>query len=162
MAKWLVTIDDQGVQAQFGLGSGDMEQNAKDEKLFSKGRLIDKAKIIFVFEYGQVPSDSYSDKDKLKSIQQKMKNSFYQKRGAFNPSEYFGYQMRQKTLNNYIEVVSELDADDVSEFHRKYSGIEGAIEILYNTEKVMKGSGGDPAKTVMKWIKKLELEKEDE
>lgn len=163
MAKWLVTIDEEGVQTQFGLGSGDMEQNAKDEKAFNKENLANKAKVIFTFEQGRAPNDGYRDKDSLSSIQKRLKGDFYKKRGAFNPAEYFGYQMRQKTISGkYIEVVAELDADDIGEFHQKYSGLDGAIEILLSAERLMKPTTDNPGKTIMKWIKKLELEKEDE
>ena len=161
MAKWLVTIDDEGVQAQFGLGSGDMDKNAEDEKAFSKIDLKNKAKVIFVFTRKKLPSDDYSDRRELDSIAKGMKSSFYQKRGAFDPSEHFGYDMRKKSLGKYIEVVSELEADDVSEFHRKYSGLDGAIDILFNAERIMSPTT-DPGKTIMKWVKRLELEQEDD
>src|SRR6056297_853863 len=117
MAKWLVTIDSEGAQTQFGLGSGDIDKNAQDEKRFSKESLVSKAKVLFVFDNGRLPVDNHRDREELSKIQSKLRNSFYQKRGAFNPSEYFGYQMRQNTLGKYIEVISELEADDVGEFH---------------------------------------------
>lgn len=161
MGKWLVAIDEEGIQAQFGLGSGDMEKNAEEEKKL-KENAENRAKVIYVFEYEEHPGSGSNRR--LQDLIRRRRDQFYQERGAFNPAEMMGYNMRKTTIGgNYIEVLADLpNADNIQQFQRNYSGLDGAIEILLSTEKIMHGAGKDPAKSVMKWIKKLELEKEED
>jgi hypothetical protein len=147
--KWLVLIDDNGVQGQIKAGT-DVAAAAAEEKSLEK-----RAKIMWAFERND-PSEKFSEYFKIK------RNELSKKYNAATPDEFFGFNMRKRFANfNGLEVLADLDANDYPDFHKKYQGLKGAIEILSNSEKVMSGGGKDPAKAVHKMIRRLELEDED-
>jgi hypothetical protein len=155
--KWLVCINDEGVQCQVPAGR-DVEKAAKEQK-----SLKNHAKIIFVFKFpGANPDGDYEEGRKFGEFFKTKTQELHKKYGAADPAEFMGYNIRKRAaLGNGIEVLAELDADDYSEFRKKYGGIDGAIDILLNTKKVMTGAGKDPGKAVNKLIRKLEIEKEE-
>lgn len=152
--KWLVLIDAKGIQGQIKAGT-DIAAAAEEEKSLEK-----RTKIIWAFEKQDYQKD---DQDaKFADFVKKKRNELSKKYNAASPDEFFGYNMRKRYANfEGIEVLADLDANDYSDFHKKYSGLKGAIEILANTEKVMSGGGNDPAKAVHKMMRRLEIEDED-
>lgn len=157
--KWLVVINDEGMQAQVPVGE-DIEKDAKEEK-----NLKNRIQLIIVLEHGIDPQSEMSrnEKEEYNELFNKYRNTFYRNKKSATPAEMLGYNMRKRYVGGkYIEVLADLDAKDYSEFSRKYRGYQGAIDILWNTEKIMTGASSDPIKTVKKWIKKLEVEAEDE
>jgi hypothetical protein len=133
----------------------DVAKAAKEQK-----GIKNHAMIMFVFD--NPGKDPVVRPREFNEYLGKITKKLHTKYGAADPAEFFGYQIRkQYAMGNGIEVLADLDADDYREFGKKYSGIDGAIKILYNTEKVMTGAGKDPAKAVSKLIRKLEIEAED-
>jgi len=161
--KWLVCINSEGKQCQIPAGKGDLKKAAEEEKALNK-----QAKIRFIFEFGeggQDPDKDYQNRETFKHFKNVLKQRLYKKYGAADPSEYFGYSLRKAyAMGDGIEVLADLDADDFDEFKKKYSGAKGAAKILWSTEKIMSGSydRNEPAKTISKMIRKLEIEAEDE
>jgi hypothetical protein len=159
--KWLVCINDEGVQCQIPAGR-DPDKAAEEQKDLKK-----YAKIKFVFEFGEGghnPDGDYQDQKSFGHFLNIETQKLHKKYGAADPHDFFGYNLRKQTsLGKGLEVLSDLDAENYSEFRKKYSGIKGAIDILLNTEKIMSGSYDreNPGKSVMKLIKKLEIEAED-
>ena len=158
---WLVCINNEGIQCQVPVGKkGASKKIAADEEGLEK-----KSKIKFIFEFGEGgedPDKGYQNQKTFKDFHNVERQRLYKKYGAAAPSEIKGYSLRTHyVIGDGVEVLAELDAKNYEEFKKKYSGINGAIEVLYNTKKVMKGAGHNPAKTVSKLIRKLEIETED-
>lgn len=156
--KWLVSINDEGIQCQFLMGR-DLEISAAKEKEFGKN-VVERSKIVHIFEKGPI-SDDYTGTSSLGEIIRKRRANFYKGEEAWSDAEKIGYDLRKRSLGKYIEVLAELDADNLDEFEKNYSGYKGAIAILYSTEKVMWGAGSGASKAVAKMIRKLEIEAED-
>jgi len=147
--KWLVLVDGNGIQGQIKAGT-DIAAAAEEEKSLEK-----HAKIMWAFE----KKDSA---DKFSQFFKEKRNELSKKYNAASPEEFMGYNMRKRYANfTGIEVLADLDANDYSDFHKKYSGIKGVIEILSSAEKVMSGGGSDPVKAISKLIRKLEIDAED-
>lgn len=154
MTDWLVTITLQGVITQFKLGDGYEDHSVQQkEKELNSDSVINRAKILFVFHEGRRPQDDYRDNKLIKKYVQKMKNEFYSSNNAWNQGEMWGYKMRQNTIKGqpYIEIISRVDADTLGEFQKL-----SAQDLLYSTVKLMYPTKNDAAKTVVKWIQKLE------
>lgn len=160
--KWLVTINSEGIQCQVPVGKN-ISAAAAEEK-----SLENRAQIVFIFKHATAPPKpgswdispvfvrAWSDE------KAKARRVLHKKYGAATPGEISGYNLRkQYAMGDGVEVLADLDAKDYDEFRKKYSGFDGAIGVLERTEKVMSGAGKDPAKTINKLIRKLEIEAED-
>jgi hypothetical protein len=159
MSKWLCVINDEGIQAKFLAGTN-IAAAAKDTK-----DMMRHAKIMYIFETGLNPnSREYEDQKKYSAYITKKEKEITEKHGAWSQSEYFGYDLRKRYIgSDYIEVLADIDAKDIDEFQKKYSGIKGAIEILQNTEKLMspRAENSEKAsKLISKQIRKLQIELE--
>jgi len=121
---------------------------------------------MFAFEFGgggHDPDGHGLDKNNFMNFLKVLTQKLHKKYGAADPQEFFGYNMRkQYAMGSGVEVLADLDAKNYGEFSKKYRGIQGAIDILLSTKKVMSGGGKDPAKTIFKLVRKLEIEAEDE
>lgn len=159
--KWLVCINDEGVQCKVPVGK-DTEKAAEEQKNLKK-----YGKIMFVFDSGgKDPDKDYEAQKEYGQWLKRATDKLHKKYGAASPSEVGGYNLRkQYAMGNGIEVLANLDdAKDYDEFAKNYSGLEGAVDILLNTERIMSGNYNreNPGKSVMKMIKKLQLEIDDE
>jgi hypothetical protein len=136
----------------------DVEKAAIEQKSLAK-----YAKIKFAFEFAKDPDGSWEDKKSFANFLSVLTQRLHKKYKASDPAEFHGYKLRkQYSLGSGIEVLADLDAKDYDEFRKKYKGIQGAIDILLSTKKVMSGGTKDPARDVSKLIRKLEIEAEDE
>jgi len=156
--KWLAVINDEGIQAKIPAGR-DTDKAAEEQKNMKK-----YAKIMFIFySHGKDPEGDYDDRKEYGQFLKDLTSKLHKKYGAADPSDFFGYNLRkQYAMGNGLEVLADLDAKDYQEFTKKYRGIQGAIDILLNTEKIMSGSynRAEPGKSVHKLIRKLEIEAE--
>jgi hypothetical protein len=159
--KWLVTINDEGIQAQFQAGEN-LDKSVEVEKKF-KEDIEQRAQIIFVFQEGKAPTEHYNDRQIISTIKNKRASEFYASQKSWTPHEKWGYDLRKRYAGgNYIEVLADLDAKDISEFHKNYKGSKGVADILINTERVYSGAGKDAAKTVARWIKRFQAIEDEE
>lgn len=181
--QWLVVIDEEGVQAQYLMGKDTKKAAQEESGLRDKAKCLFKTheRIMIAFEYGYDPVDEKSSTSSIQAIKQldwdeqrkwnrefntfynEMRNELSKKYGASNPSGKYGYDIRKTTLRNYIEVLAELDANDYEQFHKKYSGLEGAIEILSSAIKLLHphaATSAEASEKVMKWMTKLQNEKD--
>jgi hypothetical protein len=160
---WQVCIDQTGVQMQLCLGDND--KIALKQRSFM--HTYDKLRIKYLFNGWTGPQVMSSvwykgtvyEKEIREGVREIAKK--YGAEGYYDGEPY--YQMRKSSLSDYIEVIATLDAKNYDDFGKKYSGIDGAIEILSNTKTVLRGAGvlGDAAGAVNRMIRKLEFEKEN-
>ena len=155
---WRVAICHLGIRGQICLGSDPEKMELERESL------INKTKIKLLFEKNEVQrvlDDSWKYvKEYLTDITQKLEE-IDEKYGAKGTRGAFKfYQMSVNTETDKIEIRVDVPEKDVGEFHRSYGDIEGAIKLLYSADRVY-SSSSDPAKLILKWVKKLELEMED-
>lgn len=162
--KWLVCVNSEGVQCQVPTGTN-TKKAAEELKV-----LLNRAKIKFAFEYksgGHDPNSSdYETEKAFGQFLAELTRKIHEKYGAASPAEFTGYTMRKRyAMGDGIEVMADLDADNYEEFHKKYHGAQGGIDILDRTVKLMSPPVSDKdkaAKLIFKFRKKLEAEKEDE
>lgn len=176
--QWLVAIDEEGVQMQYLMGV-DTEKAAKEESgLKNKAKCIFKTheRLKLVFEFGYDPIDPRGSHNRKMSRDEErqwdrdfqnfynnMKEKLSKKYKASSPREKYGYDIRKTTLRNYIEVLADLDAKDYDQFRNNYSGLDGAIDILGSTIKLLHPHADtsiEASEKVTKWITKLQNEKE--
>lgn len=157
--NWLVTINDEGVQCKILAGSERGAKKAAEEQKVLKNH----AKIKFVFKFEKDPAGDYEDKQAFRDFLNVQVQDLFKKYGAASPEEFYGYNMRKRVaMGNGMEVLAKLDAKNYDEFHRNYSGIDGAIDILLSADRIMSGDYDrkGPGKSVSKLIRKLEISKE--
>jgi hypothetical protein len=165
--EWLVVIDDEGVQAQYLMGKS-TEKAAQEEVGLKK-----HARIVFAFENKIDPEGRTPDnmewrewreiQENWKEFVRKRVGDIHAKWGASPAPMKHGYDIRKTTLKNYIEVLAELDAKDYDQFHKNYQGLDGAIEILASTIKLMSphvATAEEAGEKVMKWMTKLRNEQD--
>lgn len=168
---WRVAINHLGVLRQICMGK-DPSKIAKEQSKIKKEDPIARKRIRLELIFTKCKNDRDYDiivdeerwmswfniSDKI--IYQKNLEKIAAKYGAAGTmAGMMGYEMGINTEGDKIEILVDVPAKDYSEFHKKYGGREGAIELLYNAQRVY--SSGDPAKLVLKWVKKLELEMEE-
>ncbi len=151
--KWIVVINDEGIQAKVPVGD-----NLKDAER-DQNNLKKYGYIKFIFESdppGQNPERNREYREWFAEETEKL----HKKYGAASPREIGGYNMRKQTaMGNGVEILADLDAKDYDEFGKKYSGYNGATEILLNTERILSGryNRDNPGKSISNLIKKLEI-----
>jgi len=165
---WKVAINHLGVLRQICLGR-DPNKVAQEQKKIKKDDLVNKYRIQILFtkcktnsDFQDILSENWMnhfrvspDKfyfDELEKIAAK-----YDAAGTMASMRV--YEIGVNSESDKIEILVNVDAKDYSEFHKKFGGLEGAIELLYSAERVY--GYNDPAKAVLKWVKKLELEMEE-
>ena len=147
--KYLVCIDSDGVQCKFKLGDNPVRSEIK-----MRSR-TNRASIKFLFETLQDPRGNKDFEEIKKEIMAKISKEDDVWTG------YNGYTIRKTTLKKYIEVI--VDMSDRQFQSAESRGIDGAIDILLSTEKLVSPkvkSSEEVATIIQKWIKKLELENE--
>lgn len=162
---WEVYIDRNGIQCQLKLGKNP-DRIATKQMGWSDGKRI-RIQLVFETEghLKEILDDNeyaYLDSYK-KALKNRMNDIADEQDVAATMEMRWGFEMRISTIKpDCIGVIAEVDdADDYDEFQRKYSGLEGAKNILLSTTAIIYGCGKDPGKTIMKWLKRLELEEED-
>lgn len=177
--QWLVSLDNKGIQAQFKMGK-DIEKSAQKEKildfkLFAKLRVMfvfsdyyEKSDITFLKKYPHC-FDGYKNKFQsylqsiniTKEILKEKIDDFYKKENSWSPTEYNMFMMRAQTISDGILILVDVPESTVEKFHKAYSGKEE--DLLMSTKKIIKPAKvNDPGKFILKWIKKFELEREDD
>lgn len=157
--NWLVVINDEGVQCQVLAGPESGAKKAAEEQKTLKNY----AKIKFIFKFALDPDGDYEDKQAFRDFLNVQVQDLFKKYGAASPQEFSGYNMRKRVaMGNGMEILAKLDAKNYDEFHRGYSGIDGAIDILLSADRIMSGDydRNSPGKSVSKLIRKLEISKE--
>ena len=183
--EWLVVIDEEGIQQQFKMGTDTKSAASEESGLKNKAKSNFKTheRIVFIFSKNGGwdpieempaelrPKDWYLNKrpdaekfqENFEEYYKKLIKELHGKYKAWSGPEFHGYTIRKTTLKNYIEVLAELDAKDYEEFHTKYKGYRGAIEILYSTQKLLHPhveTSQQAGEKVIKWVKKLQAEEE--
>ncbi len=165
--KWLVCISTSGVECKMPIG-----ENPSEIKNLIKSVTKQHFGIYYVFErhpgsiqFYEKEENSYSynsDNQSFINWCEGKKHKIAFAHGADTISSK-GYELRKRYIgNDYIEVLADLEAEDYKDF--QYYDEDGAIEILSSAEKLMHPSVKDSSeavKLISKWIKKLELEKEE-
>ena len=162
---WQVCISNHGVEQQLCLG--DKKTIAKKQEHFLRSFDRKRIKLVFNGYDSIIVASKYWYRgigdEELEAMINKELEVIANKYGAYGYyASLQGYNIRKTTLPDYIEVFADLDADDYSEFGKKYSGLDGAIDILYNTTSVLHGAMSNPAKAVARMIKEIEFKKSEE
>lgn len=165
---WQVCISENGVEQQLCLGDNDRIAKEQESYLHS----FDKTRIKLLFtgtnpQYlkGDYWYKNFSKENYEEKIEKELSEIAARHGSIGFYSMHKGYEVRKSTLGDYIEVLTDLEADNYDEFHSLYPGLEGAINILYNSTAVLHGASASPAKAIMRMVKKIQLEiseKEDE
>ena len=154
---WRVAINHLGILRQICLGSNPEKMEAERESI------INRTKISLLFEKNmtdEVLDNRWMNVEKYKKEIEKKLEEIDEKYGASGARHGFRfYQMGVNSESDKIEILVDVPEKDYGDFHKSYGGREGAINLLYSAQRVYTTS--DPAKLVLKWVKKLELEMED-
>jgi len=145
--KYLVCINHEGIQCKMQLGH-EPERTELEIKSAQNRNLIKE-----IFFRKEDPRTDISFINDQKEIAAEIMKKYDVSTG------YYGYQIRKTTIGKHIEVVVDMPE---KEFNKSQGSLEGAINILHHTTKLMspKAKTKDAAKIVLKWINRLESEKE--
>lgn len=174
MAIWRVLIIPSGVRARLCIGKDPeaigkrlQELDAQKEKIihriiihhvFEKPLSKDAIEHLLMGNYDQVFStDQLNDEFEQKKIK------VVKDMGGGYALGAIGYEAVVNSCKpDCLEVQAELDADSPSEFSENYGDSpEGALKVLDSVTRIY-GAVKDPIKTIMKWRKILEANKEED
>lgn len=159
---WQVCVSRRGVEQQLCLGDNDKIARAQRSFMHKYDKLLIK----YLFNGWKASQVTDSTWYKGTIYEKEIRDGLSEIAKKYGAGEVYGaqygYNMRKSTLEDYVEVLADLDAKDYSEFHKKYPGLEGAIDILHSSERVLHGAGNDAAKAVNRMVKKLQFEISEE
>ena len=152
--NYLVCINQEGVQCKFKVG-----KDPKKAEILIK-RTLNQHYIKSIFKYNGDPSKmDFSVREVFSDERKKIKSKILEKFDIW--SGYGGYQIRKTAIGKYVEVLVDMKEKEFKDAESR--GLDGAIDILLSTKKLIKPSvknKDEGAKIILKWIKRLENEKE--
>ena len=166
MARYKCLITQEGLDAVIKLADDPKKavKQMKKVRQLSDEEIERRAKVIYTLEEGKDPFkiDNWTLKEIVNRYRSKASSEVAKKSGGSDLGSYFGFELRKRYVGGrYLEVTAEMSESEMKKA-RSMGVYKGALEVLNNIKSIHSGAGDDPAKTVLKWMKKMEVEIEDD